>query len=73
MARTSQLPDRFPVGSKYVLEAQGAFVTRYVEFPDGRRVGLAARAALPCNCAELKAISIVPALQKPVKVRARAW
>ena len=72
MARSSQLPDRFPVGFKYVLEVQGAFVIRYVEFPDGRKVDLAMRPALPCNCADLKAISIVPALQKSVKVRARA-
>jgi hypothetical protein len=72
MARTSQLPDRFPIGSRYVLEAQGAFVIRYVEFPDGRRVDLTARPALPCNCADVKAITIVPALQKSVKVRARA-
>ena len=54
MARTSQLPDRFPVGSKYVLEAQGAFVTRYVEFPDGRRVetSRASGAALQLRRAE---------------------
>ena len=51
---------RFPVGSKYVLEARGPFVRRYVEFPDGRTVQLATRKASPCNCAAKQRISLVP-------------
>ncbi len=42
----SRLPKRFPVGSKYVVESQGRTVSRYVDFPDGRRVVLAKRTAL---------------------------
>jgi hypothetical protein len=49
MARTShRLPRRFPVGSKYVVENQGLVVSRYIEFPDGRRVVLAKRMARSC-------------------------
>jgi hypothetical protein len=58
MSRSARLPARFPVGSKYVLESRGSFVQRYVEFPDGRRVRLSTRKALPCECWEQ--ISIVP-------------
>jgi hypothetical protein len=50
MASTSdRLPKRFPVGTKYVVEGHGSFVTRYLEFPNGRRVVLAKRRALPCG------------------------
>ncbi len=58
MNNFARLPARFPVGSKYVLESRGSFVQRYVEFPDGRRVRLSMRKALPCECWEQ--ISIVP-------------
>lgn len=49
MARKmARLPTRFPVGTKYVVEARGSMqgmtlMHRYVEFPDGRRMELAAR------------------------------
>jgi hypothetical protein len=36
------------------------FVRRYIEFPNGRRVQLAGRKALTCNCTALQQISIVP-------------
>jgi hypothetical protein len=50
MATTSdRLPKRFPVGTKYVVESHGPLVTRYVEFPNGHRVVLAKRRALPCG------------------------
>ena len=57
MAWTSDgLPERFPVGSTYVVEARGSvrgltLMHRYVQFPDGRRVELAARLVRPCQCA----------------------
>jgi hypothetical protein len=39
------LPDRFPVGTRYVIEGRGCegrfhVHLRYLEFPDGRRVAL---------------------------------
>jgi hypothetical protein len=50
----TRLPKRFPVGSKYVLESCGPLVRRYVEFPDGRKVPLPKRKALPCAHARLR-------------------
>ena len=35
-----------PVGTKYVVEAHGSYVRRYVEFPNGRTVALAKRKAV---------------------------
>ena len=41
-----RLPDRFPVGTRYVVEGRGGgegrlrVISRYVEFPDGRQVAL---------------------------------
>jgi len=43
MSRLSHLPKQFPVGTKYVVEAHGEFVTRYVEYPDGRQIRLSKR------------------------------
>ena len=51
---------RAPIGTKYVIEACGRYVRRYVEFPSGRRVQLPKRKALSCTCAELQRIGIVP-------------
>jgi hypothetical protein len=47
---SARLPERFPPDSKYVLEARGGIVHRYVEFPDGRKVELSPRKALTCKC-----------------------
>jgi hypothetical protein len=46
--RGIHLPNRFPVGTRYVIEGrEGHIHLRYIEFPDGRKVdlpaGLAAR------------------------------
>jgi hypothetical protein len=60
MPKPRSLPARFPVGTKYVLEACGQYVRRYIEYPDGRRTQLATRKALTCGCLELKQIGIVP-------------
>jgi hypothetical protein len=36
-----RLPSRFPVGTRYVIEGRsGRIQSRYLEFPDGRRVRL---------------------------------
>ena len=36
-----RLPNRFPVGTRYVIESRGGLVrSRYLEFPDGRHVDL---------------------------------
>jgi hypothetical protein len=55
MSRKSQrLPDRFPIGTTYVLESRGSvegmmLVHRHVHFPDGRQVELAARLVPTCT------------------------
>lgn len=55
MSRSSaRLPARFPVGSTYVVEARGSvkgmtLMHRYVRFPDGRRIELAARFVRMCE------------------------
>jgi hypothetical protein len=63
----SRLPKRFPAGTKYVLEARGAMVRRFVEFPDGRTLELDPRRALDCRC---KAQRDLPARNKFTKVAA---
>lgn len=45
-----RLPTRFPAETKYVLEARGPWVHRYIEFPDGRKIELSPRKALSCKC-----------------------
>jgi len=45
-----RLPARFPAETKYVLEARGPWVHRYIEFPDGRKIELSPRKALACKC-----------------------
>ena len=52
---------RAPIGTKYILEACGAYVRRYVEFPDGRKVTLPKRKAASCECSKYLEISIIPA------------
>ena len=48
-SKTSRLPSRFPVGTKFVIEGQPLgegqvqVFKRYIEFPDGRHVRLPAR------------------------------
>jgi|RhiMethySRZTD1v2_1073278.scaffolds.fasta_scaffold13807_6 hypothetical protein len=54
-----KLPRRFPENTKYVVEACGPLVRRYVELPSGRRVHLRSRKAKPCICAE-RATGVVP-------------
>ena len=66
MRRTTRLPERFPEDTKYVIEARGSSVHRYIEFPDGRRMELAARKALTCRCLALRALTA----KKPAKAAA---
>lgn len=60
MRKSSRLPTRFPEGSKYVLEADGGRIHRYIEFPDGRKVLLADRKAVTQSSPPSSDISIVP-------------
>ena len=55
-----RLPAHFPIGTKYVLEAGGPSVGRYIEFPNGRRIRLATRKALSSTSVARQRISIVP-------------
>ena len=55
MQRSTRLPTRFPADTKYVLEARGPWVYRFIEFPDGRKVELAPRKALTCRCVKTPA------------------
>jgi hypothetical protein len=55
---TARLPKRLPTGTKYVVESAGAFVRRFLELPNGKRIALSKRKALTCKCAET--VSIVP-------------
>jgi hypothetical protein len=48
MARKTQLPRRIPVGTKYIIDGYNGHITaRYLEFPDGRRLGLSTEVARP--------------------------
>jgi hypothetical protein len=50
MRKPARLPARFPAGTKYVLEAHGRTIHRYIEFADGSRIDLRPRQAVTCNC-----------------------
>ncbi len=54
-----RLPKRLPEGTKYVVESHGSMVRRYVELPNGRRINLRPRKAMPCLCGE-RNTSLVP-------------
>ena len=46
-SQSVRLPDRFPVGTRYVVEGQnGRIHLRYLEFPDGRHIDLPIEAGL---------------------------
>ena len=45
-SKTSRLPSRFPVGTRYVIEGRGGQISQqYLEFPDGRQIQLPADVA----------------------------
>jgi hypothetical protein len=52
-SQSSRLPERFPVGTRYVVETSGRvrghlrIRSRYIEFPDGRHVDLPRTAVRP--------------------------
>jgi hypothetical protein len=53
----ARLPKRFPIGSAYVLESRGSvkgmtLIHRYVRFPDGRQIELAARLVPSCQACD---------------------
>lgn len=64
MRDESRLPKRFPEGTKYVVESDGALVRRFVELPNGRKIVLPSRKASTCGCAER--VSIVPEQESAV-------
>jgi hypothetical protein len=66
MPKTSRLPTRFPVGSKYVVESCGPVVRRYIEFPNGCRVQLKPREAVSCTSGAQQQTGIVPDLAGPL-------
>jgi hypothetical protein len=43
MRQADRLPNRFPEGTRFVIEGRAGRVSRYLEFPDGRHVDLPAR------------------------------
>jgi hypothetical protein len=43
MRQADRLPNRFPEGTRFVIEGRSGHVSRYVEFPDGRHVDLPIR------------------------------
>lgn len=59
MPRLNRLPARFPADTKYVLEARGSVVHRFIEYPDGHVVELNPRQAATCDCADR---TLVPAV-----------
>ena len=49
-ASAMRLPDRFPVGTRFVIEGRGGRINlRYLEFPDGRQVVLPSEAGTRGN------------------------
>lgn len=45
VAYPGRLPARFPEGTKYVVERQGAVFARYIELPDGTQFSLPSKPA----------------------------
>jgi hypothetical protein len=43
MRQADRLPNRFPEGTRFVIEGRPGRVSRYLEFPDGRHVDLPVR------------------------------
>ena len=42
-SKFSRLPNRFPVGTRHVIEGRGGHIqAQYLEFPDGRQINLPA-------------------------------
>jgi hypothetical protein len=69
MHRLPRLPARFPAGTKYVLEARGPWVDRFIEYPDGRRMELNPRKAATCDCAEQTLVPTVNLATRPKRRR----
>jgi len=55
MRSLSRLPNRFPVGTRYVIEGRNGLIhLRYLEFPDGRQLELPVDLAARANAANLR-------------------
>lgn len=74
--KAARLPNRFPAGTKYILESRGGvkgmtLIHRYVQFPNGRQVELAARLIQPCGAAVTATTAKAAATAKPSTARVR--
>jgi hypothetical protein len=48
MSQIRELPNHFPIGTRYVIEGRaGHPVARYIELPDGRHIDLRSEPARP--------------------------
>jgi hypothetical protein len=55
MRSLGRLPNRFPVGTRYVIEGRDGLIhLRYLEFPDGRQLELPVDLAARTNVASLR-------------------
>jgi len=54
-SQTGRLPNRFPIGTRYVVEGRGGsrgrlrIRSRYLEFPDGKHVDLPVERSAPAR------------------------
>jgi hypothetical protein len=73
LGRTSRLPQRFPVGAKYVVEGFGGgdghlrVIARYVVLPGGRRINVPADVPRPAAPRTLPFRRSSEAKQSPAK------
>ena len=72
MPRLNRLPARFPADTRYVLEAHGAVVRRFIEYPDGLKVELKPRKALTCLCADSALVPPLDAGDRASKSKRKA-
>lgn len=70
-----RLPNRFPVGTRFVIEGrEGRISSRYLEFPDGRQVKLPVKANLRSTLRRRRSPPrfVEGNLRKPDRSRSRA-
>jgi hypothetical protein len=65
-SRSSRLPNRFPIGTRYVIEGRGGLIhLRYLEYPDGQRVALPLEGGARRGAGELRRGAITPRRRRP--------
>jgi len=72
LSNVRRLPDSFPAGTKYVIEARGPLVHRYLAFPDGRLLELGPRKALTCSCKARQELGLDRSAESPRRKPAAA-